>query len=66
MSLERALLVDWMMKLAMHDTGRQTPYASLKPYQEYETASVSPVLTQDVLVLAGDRRPPETVDRSPE
>lgn len=60
------MLLGWMMKLAMHNTGRQTPYASLKPYQKYETASVSLLLTQDVLVLAGDRRPPETVDRSPE
>jgi hypothetical protein len=54
------------MKLAMHNTGHQTPYASLKHYQKYETASISPLLTQYVLVLAGDRRPPETVDGSPE
>jgi hypothetical protein len=59
--LESAVLLGWMMKLAMRNIGRQTPHPSLKPYQKYETASISLLLTQDVRVLAGDRRPPETV-----
>jgi hypothetical protein len=51
--MAKSLLLDWMMKLAMHNTGHQTQYASLKHYQKYETASISSLLTQDVLVLAG-------------
>jgi len=41
------------MKLAMHNTGTSTPYATLKHYQKYETASLSSRLTQDVLLMAG-------------
>jgi pimeloyl-ACP methyl ester carboxylesterase len=52
-AMAKSLLLDWMMKLAMHNTGQRTPYASLKHYQKYETASISSLLTQDVLVLAG-------------
>jgi hypothetical protein len=52
-AMAKSLLLDWMMKLAIHNTGQQTPYASLKHFQKYETASISPLLTQDVLVLAG-------------
>jgi pimeloyl-ACP methyl ester carboxylesterase len=52
-AMAKSLLLDWMMKLAMHNTGQPTPYASLKHYQKYETASIAPLLTQDVLVMAG-------------
>jgi pimeloyl-ACP methyl ester carboxylesterase len=52
-AMAKSLLLDWMMKLAMHNTGQQTPYASLKHYQKYETASISHLLTQDVLLMAG-------------
>ena len=52
-AMAKSLLLDWMMELAMHNTGQQTPYASLKHYQKYETASISHLLTQDVLLMAG-------------
>ena len=52
-AMAKSLLLDWMMKLAMYNTGQRTPYASLKHYQKYETASISHLLTQDVLVMAG-------------
>jgi pimeloyl-ACP methyl ester carboxylesterase len=52
-AMAKSLLLDWMMQLAMHNTGQQTPYASLKHYQKYETASISHLLTQDVLLMAG-------------
>jgi pimeloyl-ACP methyl ester carboxylesterase len=52
-AMVKSLLLDWFMKLAMHNTGLPTPYASLKHYQKYETAGISPLLTQDVLLMAG-------------
>jgi hypothetical protein len=52
-AMAKSLLLDWMVQLMVHNTGLPTPYASLKHYQKYETASISHLLTQDVLVLAG-------------
>jgi pimeloyl-ACP methyl ester carboxylesterase len=52
-AMAKNLLLDWMMRLGMHNTGLQTPYEMLKHYQKYETASISPRLKQDVLLLAG-------------
>jgi pimeloyl-ACP methyl ester carboxylesterase len=49
----KSLLLDWMVKLALNNTGALTTYAMLKHYQKYETASVSSRLTQDVLLMAG-------------
>jgi hypothetical protein len=51
--MTRSLLLDWMVKLAIHNTGVETTYEMLKHYQKYETASISPRLTQDVLLTAG-------------
>jgi hypothetical protein len=42
-----------MVKLALHNTGVKTTYEVLKHYQKYETAGISPRLTQDVLLMAG-------------
>jgi alpha-beta hydrolase superfamily lysophospholipase len=52
-AMSKSLLLDWMMKLAMYNTGTRTTSAALKHYQKYETASISPRLTQDVLLMAG-------------
>jgi pimeloyl-ACP methyl ester carboxylesterase len=52
-AMTKSLLLDWMMKLGMHNTGTRTTYAMLKHYQKYETASISSRLTQDVLLMAG-------------
>src|ERR1700691_5462675 len=52
-AMAKSLLLDWMMKLAMHNTGLRTMYEAMKHYQRYETASISSRLTQDVLVMAG-------------
>jgi pimeloyl-ACP methyl ester carboxylesterase len=51
--MAKSLLLDWMTKLAMHNTGTRTTYAMIKHYQKYETASISSLLTQDVLLMAG-------------
>ena len=52
-AMAKSLLLDWMMQEGMHNAGLRTPYEMMKHYQKYETASISPRLTQDVLLMAG-------------
>jgi pimeloyl-ACP methyl ester carboxylesterase len=52
-AMAKSLLLDWMLKLGMHNTGQRTPYAMMKHYQKFETASISCRVTQDVLLMAG-------------
>jgi hypothetical protein len=52
-AMARSLLLDWMVKLAIHNTGVKTTYEMLKHYQKYEFAGISSQLTQDVLLMAG-------------
>jgi len=52
-AMAKSLLLDWMVKLAIHNTGVKTTYEMMKHYQKYETADISPRLTQDVLLMAG-------------
>jgi len=51
--MAKSLLVDWMMQQGMHNTGLRTPHEMMQHYRKYETASVSALLTQDVLLMAG-------------
>ncbi len=52
-AMAKSLLLEWMTKLGIHNTGVKTPYEMMKHYQKYESASISPQLTQDVLLMAG-------------
>ena len=52
-AMAKSLLVDWMMQQGMHNTGLRTPHEMMQHYRKYETASVSALLTQDVLLMAG-------------
>jgi pimeloyl-ACP methyl ester carboxylesterase len=52
-AMAKSLMVDWMVKLAIHNTGVKTTYEMMKHYQKYESASISSQLTQDVLLMAG-------------
>jgi pimeloyl-ACP methyl ester carboxylesterase len=52
-AMAKSLLLEWMVKLGIHNTGVKTPYEMVKHYQKYETASISSRLTQDVLLMAG-------------
>ena len=52
-AMAKSLLLDWMMQLALHNTGLRTLYEVMKHYQKYETADISPLVTQDVLLMAG-------------
>ncbi len=49
----RSLVVEWGLKQGMHVTGTKTPYEFLKRAQLYRTDDVSPLLEQDVLLMAG-------------
>ena len=52
-AMAKSLLLDWMVKLAIHNTGVKTTYEMMKHYQKYEFASISSQVTQDVLLMAG-------------
>jgi len=52
-AMAKSLLFDWATQQGMHITGLTTPYAMMKHYQQYATADISPLVTQDVLLLAG-------------
>jgi alpha-beta hydrolase superfamily lysophospholipase len=52
-AMSKSLLLDWAIQQGMHNAGVRTPYAMMKHYQQYETASISPLVTQDVLLMAG-------------
>ena len=52
-AMGKSLLLDWMMQLALHNTGLRTLYEVMKHYQKYETADISPLVTQEVLLMAG-------------
>ena len=52
---KRSLAVEWGVHQGMHVTGTSTPYDFLRETARYETASASPLVTADVLLLAGSR-----------
>jgi len=52
-AMRGALVVEWGVRQGMHVTGTATAYEFLREAMRYETTSLSSVLTQDVLVLAG-------------
>lgn len=52
-AMRKSLVAAWGLRQGMHTTGTATAYDFLRSTQEYETASVSDRVTQDVLLLAG-------------
>jgi pimeloyl-ACP methyl ester carboxylesterase len=54
-AMSRSLVADWGLRQGMHTTGTPTSYDFLRGTKEYETASVSARINQDVLLLAGSR-----------
>jgi len=52
-AMAKSLLLEWAIQQGLHNTGLKTPYEMLRHYQKYETAGISPLLTQDVLLMAG-------------
>jgi pimeloyl-ACP methyl ester carboxylesterase len=56
-SVERAmktsLVIEWGVRQGMHVTGTRTPYQYLREAKRYRTEDISPLVEQDVLLLAG-------------
>jgi pimeloyl-ACP methyl ester carboxylesterase len=52
-AMRSSLVIDWGMKQGMHSTGTSSPYDFLRAEMRFETMSVSGMLTQDVLLMAG-------------
>ncbi|WP_312611546.1 alpha/beta fold hydrolase [Oscillibacter sp.] len=51
--MKKSLVVEWGIKQGMHVTGSDSPYDFLHKILAYNTAEISPLITQDVLLLAG-------------
>lgn len=52
-AMKKSLVAEWGVKQGMHVTGSKTPYEFFKQIQFYRTADVSPLVEQDVLLMAG-------------
>lgn len=52
-AMGKSLVAAWGLRQGMHTTGTATSYDFLQGTKEYETATVSARVTQDVLLLAG-------------
>jgi hypothetical protein len=52
-AMRRSLVVEWGVKQGMLTTGTSSPYDFLRAEMRFETMSVSGMLTQDVLIMAG-------------
>ena len=47
-------MVDWMLTHGMYITGSETPFDYLYAFTKYQTKDLSPLIEQDVLLLAGE------------
>lgn len=52
-AMQSSLAAEWGTKQGMHVTGTSSPYGFMREQRRYETSSVSGLLTQDVLLMAG-------------
>jgi pimeloyl-ACP methyl ester carboxylesterase len=52
-AMRGSLVVEWGLRQGMHTTGTRTAYDFLRGTTRYETGSISALVTQDVLLLAG-------------
>lgn len=46
--------VDWLITHGMYVTGAETPFDHLHEFTKYQTKDLSPLIEQDVLLLAGE------------
>ena len=47
-------MVDWLITHGMYVTGSETPFDYLQKFMNYQTKDLSPLIEQDVLLLAGE------------
>ena len=51
---EKSILADWAVSQGLHITGTKTPYEFFQSLSFHNLASVTELLTQDILLLAGE------------
>ena len=51
-AMQRSLAIAWGVRQGMHVTGTRTPYQYFRAAQRYRTQDISPLVEQDVLLLA--------------
>jgi Lysophospholipase len=51
--MQKSLMLEWAIVQGMHVTGSNSPYEFFRKTVSYNTADFSPLITQDVLLLAG-------------
>jgi len=51
--MQKSLMIEWALAQGMHVTGSNSPYEFFHKAVLYNTADFSPLITQDVLLLAG-------------
>lgn len=51
--MQKSLMLEWGLKQGMHVTGSNSPYEFIHKIISYNTANFSHLITQDVLLLAG-------------
>jgi pimeloyl-ACP methyl ester carboxylesterase len=52
-AMRRSLVIEWGVRHGMHVTGTGTPYQYFREAKRYRTDDISPLIEQDVLLLAG-------------
>lgn len=64
--MKKSLMLDWALTQGMHVTGSNSPYEFLHKTVSYKTAEFSPLITQDVLLLAGQEDHYVPIEQLPE
>lgn len=54
-AMKQSPILEWGLAQGMHVTGTSSPYEYLQAIRRYSTADVSPLIEQDVLLLAGSQ-----------
>lgn len=52
--MNESLLINWAIKQGMHITGTTSPFDYIKTIKSFSSANISSLLTQDVLLMAGE------------
>jgi len=52
-AMKTSLVIEWGLRQGMHVTGTSTPYQYFREARRYRTDDISPLVKQDVLLLAG-------------
>ena len=64
--MQKSLMLEWGLTQGMHVMGCDSPYDFLRKTVPFNTADFSPLITQDVLLLAGQDDHYVPIDQLPE